>query len=75
MTPAMKTYISTKIGNENVDAFKMWALVGMKPNKTECEETLIDKWNTAHPKHPIKQSMNAWDAIDRMVEIWKERFG
>lgn len=73
LTDDMKAYISLKVGIDNFHAFDLWAFIGTKKNK--LQGSLIDKWNAIHATDKIKRSMNIWDAVDRMIDIWKERFG
>ena len=73
-TPKIRDYLSEKLGPDMVQGFELWALVGMKGYKKPPSESFIDSWNFAHPRDRIRGSMNAFDAVDRMIEIWKERF-
>lgn len=75
-TPKIKSYVEEKIGSDYLSGFELWALVGMRSKKkTIAPESCIDSWNFAHPGNRISATMNVFDAVDRMIEIWKERFG
>jgi hypothetical protein len=73
-TPKIRSYLEEQIGKDYVEGFEVWALVGMRSIK-KTDGTCIDSWNFAHPRDKIRGSMNVFDAVDRMIEIWKERFG
>lgn len=70
----MQVYIAKKIGIDDLEPFEEWAFVGLKPKITKKDPNLIDRWNVIHPTIPILTSTDVWDAIDRMIDIWKERF-
>jgi len=72
----IKDYIKEKLGTDNYDGFKLWAIIGpiaLSKNYKSCE-TFVDCWNLMHPSSTISKKKNAFDAVDRMIEIWKERF-
>lgn len=75
-TPKIREYLAEKIGHDNTGGFELWALVGMIGHKkAPTSDSFIDRWNLAHPSNPIRVSSTAFDAVDRMIEVWKERFG
>jgi hypothetical protein len=73
----IKDYIKEKIGDAYYDAFKLWSIVGplALSDKFKTCETFVDAWNLSHPSAIISRKKNAFDAVDRMIEIWKDRFG
>lgn len=75
ISDSMQVYIGKKIGIDDLEPFQTWAFEGLPTKKKKEELPLIQRWNLLHPGFTIKQSMNLWDAVDRMIEIWKERFG
>lgn len=73
----IKDYIKEKIGIAYFDGFRLWSIVGtmaLSDKFKQCE-TFVDSWNLSHPADRISKKKNPFDAVDRMIEIWKERFG
>lgn len=68
----LRNYIAGKVGDDFLKPFELWAFGGKI--KTVDSATLKCSWNLMHGNQQITKDLNTYDAVDRMIAIWKERF-
>jgi hypothetical protein len=72
MNIEIRNYIAQKIGDDSLKPFELWAF-GCKIKGT-TSSYYTSAWNLQHPYNQITGDLNAFDAVDRMIQIWKDRF-